>query len=409
MHIVLLTHYFPPEVNAPANRSFDHAREWVAAGNNVTVITGVPNHPTGKPYPGYSNRWTQRETSHGIEIIRIWTWLAANRGLLGRMIGFASYFFSVALHLRSLPKGTVVVSTSPQFFCGLAGWLLRSRHNRWVLEIRDLWPESIVAVGAMRRSPVIRVLERLETWAYRSADMVVAVTHGFVPHIATRRGRSDVVVVRNGVMADALLCSEQEAGAFRAAHGLGDRFVATYLGTHGMAHALDRVLDAAERLRDRPDIAILLVGDGAARDALLRRKQASSLDNVIMLGQVPRTDIAAIWGASDAALVTLRKSATFKTVLPSKMFEAMATATPIVLGVEGEARDLLDEAGAGLAIEPESAEDLARALMTLADDRLGAAALGTSGRRWFEQHADRSVLAHKMLDAMSALVTAGTR
>lgn len=403
MHIVLLTHYFPPEVNAPASRSFEHAEAWVRAGHRVTVITAAPSHPAGRIYPGHRNAWSTREDVHGIEVIRIWTWVAANRGTVGRMASFASYFLSVLLHLPWLPRGDRIVSTSPQFFCGLAGWLLKRKDNRWILEIRDLWPESIVAVGAMRRSPLIRILEKLEAWAYRTADLVVSVTPGFIAHIAHLRGRNDIAVIRNGIQPRMFEASEAAAAAFREAHRLNGKFVASYLGTHGMAHALDKVLDAAAHLRHRSDIVILLAGNGAERDGLLARKAAHDLNNVIMLDQLPRAAMPAVWAASDAALITLRASETFKAVLPSKMFEAMATGTPILLGVQGEAQALLEEAGAGIAVPPEDAAKLAQAIVFLADNPSVAAKYATAGRAWCAQHADREALAMQMLHRMEPL------
>ena len=397
MHIVLLTHYFPPEVNAPANRSFEHARVWQEAGYRVTVVTTAPSHPRGVVYPGHANRWTSREEVQGIEVIRIWTWLAANQGTMGRIISFSSYLLSVLLHLPVLPRGDVVLATSPQFFCGLSGWLLRRRSCPWVLEIRDLWPESIVAVGAMKRSLPIRLLEALERWAYVHADRVVAVTKGFIPHIASRRGRDDIAVVQNGVLPESLAAAPGAAEAFRAGHGLEGKFCAVYLGTHGMAHGLDHVLEAAALLQHRDDIRILLIGDGAEKDRLAAQREARGLANVLMLPQQPRAAIPAIWGATGAALVTLAKSDTFLSVLPSKMFEAMGTARPIVLAVEGEAKALMDEAGAGLAVPPEDPAALAAAIAALADDPARAAALGASGQRWFAQHADRRKLAMDLL------------
>lgn len=400
MHILLLSHYFPPEVNAPAIRGFDHACVWREAGHRVTVVTCTPSHPRGKPYPGYANRWTRRDRIAGIDVIRIWTWLAPNAGTMGRIASFASFFLSVLLHLPVLPKADVVVSTSPQFFCGLSGWLLQRRRTPWVLEIRDLWPDSIVAVGAMRRSPIIRVLEHLETWAYRRADRVVAVANGFVDHIARRRGRDGIIVVRNGVMADSLIAKAGDAELFRREHGLEGRFIATYLGTHGMAHNLDSVLDAAALLRDRTDIAFVLVGDGAEKDRLLQRKEELGLTNVVMLAQQPREAIPAIWAASDASLITLRRSETFQKVLPSKIFEALATGTPVILAVEGEARALLEQAEAGEAVPPEDPAALADAVQRLADNSDNRARYARNGRRWFAANGDRRKLALTMLDAL---------
>lgn len=407
MHILVLTHYFPPEVNAPASRLFENARLWVAAGHQVTVVTTAPSHPAGRVYPGYRNRLFSRETVAGIEVIRVWTWLAANEGFARRIANYISYLLSVAFQRFRLPAADVVISSSPQFFCGLSGWLFQTRRRPWVLEIRDLWPESIVAVGAVKRGRIIALLETIERWAYRRADRIVAVTDAFVPFIAARRGTvQGISVVKNG--ADLELYDPAEAGergvSLRAELQLGDRFVAAYVGTHGMAHGLHAVLDAAKRLRDRDDIVFLFVGDGAERRALVAAAIEQGLSNVRIVGQRPKSDMPGIWSLTGASLVVLRRSDTFRSVLPSKMFEAMAMRRPIVLGVEGEARALLDAAGAGIPVTPESGEEIAAAIRALADDSRGAAALGDAGREYVLRHFDRRVLAHNYLNILEEAV-----
>lgn len=407
MKILVLTHYYPPEVNAPASRLSEHARVWAQAGHEVTVVTCVPNHPTGRAYPGYRNRLWQEEPRDGVRVIRLWTWLAANEGFLPRIANYLSYLLSVFLWMWRLPRADVVLSTSPQFFCGLAGWLLKRKRRPWVLEIRDLWPESIVTVGAMKRGAAIKLLEAIEAFAYRQADLVVSVTDGFVPHIRERRADGRIAVVKNGV--DLTTFAEPDAtveAEFRAAHGLTGKFVAAYVGTHGMAHRLDTVLEAAELLRDRSDIAFLLVGDGAERERLVAEVAARGLSNVVMLVQQPKSAMPGIWAASDAALVLLRRVDTFKTVIPSKMFEAMAMACPMILGVEGEAQALMEAGGAGIAITPESAAELAAAVKRLADDPAFAAQLGESGRSFVAREFDRRVLAERLLGEMQQLVAA---
>lgn len=407
MKILVLTHYYPPEVNAPASRLSEHARVWAQAGHDVTVVTCVPNHPTGRAYPGYRNRLWQEEERDGVRVIRLWTWLAANEGFLPRISNYVSYLLSVLLWMWRLPNADVVLSTSPQFFCGLAGWLLKRKRRPWVLEIRDLWPESIVTVGAMKRGAAIKLLEAIERFAYRKTDLVVSVTDGFVPHIRERRGAGPIAVVKNGV--DLTTFTTPDAAAeteFRAAHGLTGKFVAAYVGTHGMAHKLDTVLEAAELLRDRSDIAFLLVGDGAERERLVAEVTARGLSNVVMLSQQPKSAMPGIWAASDAALVLLRRVDTFKTVIPSKMFEAMAMACPMIMGVEGEAKALMEAGGAGIAITPESAQELAAAVTRLADDPAFAAQLGESGRSFVAREFDRRVLAERLLGEMQALVAA---
>jgi glycosyltransferase involved in cell wall biosynthesis len=403
MRILFFTHYYPPEVNAPASRTSEHCREWVRRGHVVTVVTCAPNHPSGKIYSGYRNRLFQAETVDGVKVIRLWTFLAANDGFLLRTLNYVSYLAAATLAMPFLPKADVVISTSPQFFSGLAGLVARfAKRAPWVLEIRDLWPESIVTVGAMRKGATIRLLEAIEAMAYRRADRIVAVTDSFVSHIENRGGGGKVVVIKNGV--DLTLFSRGADGdEIKRRFGLEGRFVAAYVGTHGMAHALDAVLDAAALLRNE-QIGFLLVGDGAARRALQERAEAMNLDNVRIVGQLPKSDMPAVWAATDASLIVLRRSDAFKKVIPSKMFEAMAMARPIVLSVEGEAKELLEAAGAGMAISPESAPDLAAAVVRLVQDGDLAARFGRQGAAYVREHFDRAKLAVRYLAVLEATV-----
>jgi glycosyltransferase involved in cell wall biosynthesis len=403
VRILALSHYYPPEVNAPASRLSEHARIWREAGHEVTVVTCAPNHPAGQLYPGYRNRLWQEETIDGIRVIRLWTYLAANEGFLPRIANYLTYLFSTIFWMWRLPRADVVMSTSPQFFCGLAGWFFKRRKRSWVLEIRDLWPESIVTVGAMKRGAAIRAIEKVEAFAYRKADLVVSVTDGFVPHIRARRPKGPITVIKNGVDLSHFASDPAAADGFRAEHGLTGKFVASYVGTHGMAHGLYAVIAAAERLRHRDDIAFLMAGGGAEREALKALRDAKGLTNIIMLGQLPKVAMPAVWGASDAALVLLKRVDTFKTVLPSKMFEAMALGVPMILGVEGEAKTLMEEAGAGIAITPEDDSELAAAIERLADDRALGREIGASAETFVRAQFDRQKLAKAYLTEFEAL------
>jgi glycosyltransferase involved in cell wall biosynthesis len=265
MNIVFLTHYFPPEVNAPASRTYEHCREWVKRGHDVTVVTCAPNHPFGRVYDGYHNLPWQVESIDGILVIRLWTFLAPNEGVCKRITNYASYMLVAALAAPFLPRPHVVISTSPQFFCGLAGYVVSRVHRApWVLEIRDLWPDSITAVGALRNAWAIRLCERLEAWAYRKADKIVTATDSFRTHIGARAAADKIVVVKNGVDLEQFGRPERDQGLAREL-GVEGRFTAAYFGTHGMAHGLDVVLRAAVLLRNDPRIVFLLVGDGAER------------------------------------------------------------------------------------------------------------------------------------------------
>jgi glycosyltransferase involved in cell wall biosynthesis len=409
MRIVFFSHYYPPEVNAPASRTSEHCRAWVKAGHDVTVVTCAPNHPSGKVYKGYRNRLRQFETVDGVCVVRVWTFLAANEGFLLRTLNYVSYLFSATFAMPWLSPPDVVVSTSPQFFCGLTGLVARRlMKSPWVLEIRDLWPESIVTVGAMRKGLVVRILERIEALAYRTADGIVSVTRSFVPHIIERGGdRGDpgkIVVIPNGVDLSLFTTARVTAGP-KSELGLEGRFVAAYVGTHGMAHGLSVILEAAERLRRDKRIAFLLVGDGAERSRLEKLKEQKQLDNVLILGQRPKEDMPNIWGATDASLILLKRSDFFKKVVPSKMFEAMAMRCPIILGVEGEARSLLDDARGGIAITPESAEELASAVVKLAENPALARQCGDRGHAFVCEYYDRKTLAARYLNFLEKVAT----
>lgn len=406
MRILFLTHYFPPEVNAPASRTFEHCREWAQKGHEVHVITCVPNHPAGRIYPGFRNRWLQHEETAGIHVHRVLTVPAANAGFVARSANYFFYMLMATLVAPTLPKADVVVSTSPQFLCGLAGFLVsRLKRVPWVLEIRDLWPESIVTVGAMRESWITRALGWLESFAYRKADAIVSVTESFVPHIEARGGAGKVTVITNGVDLE-FYTPQEDGGSLAAEFGVEGKFVAAYVGTHGMAHGLDTILRAAERLRDDSRVAFLLAGDGAEREHLIRQRDAMRLGNVFIVGQQPKDRMPGIWALTDVSLVLLRKRQTFESVIPSKIFEAMGMARPIILGVRGESQRIVEAAGAGVCIEPENDEELAAALRELATAPARARSLGAAGRRYVEANYDRRRLAARF-EQLLALV-AGT-
>jgi glycosyltransferase involved in cell wall biosynthesis len=394
MHILFLTHYFPPEVNAPASRTYENAKRWVRQGHQVTVMTCAPNHPRGVLYPGYGNRWFQPETLDGIHVLRIKTYLSANRGVRKRILNYLSYMIAAIFFCPMVRHADVAVSTSPQFFCGMAGYIVaRIKRIPWVLEIRDLWPESIVAVGAIRNRRVIGLLEGIESFLYRKADHVIALTRAFKKHILNRGVPDDrVSVVTNGADLERFKPHPRENG-FRRAHRLEDKFLLSYVGTHGMAHGLSSVLRAANRLRHRRDIMFLLVGDGAERGNLLKMKSSMRLNNVLMLSQQPKEMMPVIIAASDACMVLLKDTPLFRTVIPSKLFEAMAMQRAIILGVKGESRHIIETGRCGICIDPESGRQLAETALRLADDRSLTDELGTRGLRFVRRHYSRDALA----------------
>ncbi len=396
MRILFLSHYFPPEVNAPASRTFEHCREWVRLGHEVTVVTCAPNHPRGQVYDGYRNRLFQREEIEGINVIRVWTYLSANEGFIKRTMNYVSFMLACIFTVPGMPKCDIVISTSPQFFNGLAGFFVsRLKSAPWLLEIRDLWPESILAVGAITNTTLIRSLRWLESFAYRKCNHIVPVTDAFRRHMLDMGIAADkITVIKNGASLD-FYDDTNSDGGLRTQLGLQDKFIAAYFGTHGMAHHLETVLEAAAELQDNEHVVFLLVGDGAERVRLEQQLASMKLDNVMMLGQQPKEKMPALWAMSDASLVLLRRTDLFKTVIPSKIFEAMAMAKPIILGVEGESKEIVETAGAGIAIPPEDAKALASAVSTLAEDAGACESYGRNGKSYVHEYFDRKVLAKR--------------
>lgn len=394
MRILFLSHYFPPEVNAPASRTFEHCREWVRLGHEVTVVTCAPNHPRGQVYDGYRNSLFQREEIEGIKVIRVWTYLSANEGFVKRTLNYVSFMLACIFVVPRTPKCDIVISTSPQFFNGLAGFFVsRLKSAPWVLEIRDLWPESILAVGAIKNDAVIRLLRWLESFAYRRSNHIVPVTDAFRRHMLEMGiAPEKITVIKNGASLDFYDHTHSDGG-LRNELGLQGKFIAAYFGTHGMAHHLETVLEAADLLRTNDRIVFVLVGDGAERARLEQQLASTKLQNVLMLGQQPKAKMPALWAMCDVSLVLLRRTDLFKTVIPSKIFEAMAMAKPIIIGVEGESKEIIETAQAGIAITPEDANALAAAVKTLAEDADACESYGGYGKSYVHENFDRKVLA----------------
>jgi glycosyltransferase involved in cell wall biosynthesis len=401
MKILFLTDNFPPETNAPATRTYEHARSWVAAGHEVTILGNVPNFPTGKVFRGYKNKLWQRETMDGINVVRVWTYVTANEGFLKRSLDYFSFAVSGVIGGLFLPRPDVIVATSPQIFTALAGCILAWIKRRpFVFELRDLWPDSIVAVGAMRDGPLLRALRRVEYWLYHQAAKIVSVTNSF-KRILVDNGvaQEKIAVIRNGVDLKAFVPGPKPPELERRLR-LKGKFVAAYVGTLGMAHGLDTLLSAAEQLKDRRNIAFVLVGTGAEHVRLEEETKRRRLDNILFVGPVDKEEVKQYWRLCDVALVLLRDVSLFLHVIPSKMFEAMGTGRPIILGVRGESQDLLAESGAGIAIAPENPPALAEALVRMMDNPTLCRDMGDAGRRFVEERFDRQRLAIEMLNVL---------
>ncbi|BBG65145.1 glycosyl transferase, group 1 [Hydrogenimonas sp.] len=368
MKILFITDNFPPEVNAPATRTFEHCKEWVKLGAEITVITCAPNFPHGKLYSGYKNRLYSVEMMEGIKVVRVWSYISANKGFAKRVLDYISFAHS-AFWAGLFQKCDIIVATSPQFFTTWAGWALSKVKRRpWIFELRDLWPESIKTVGAMKQGKAIELLEQIELGLYRSCDRVVAVTDAFKENLVERGiDPEKIEIVTNGSNLE-LFYPRGKDDEIVKRYGLEGKFVVGYIGTHGMAHSLDFIVKSLKRVED-PDFLFLFIGDGAMKKEVVSLAKELELENTLFLDPVSKEEVPRYLSCIDLSLAPLKKSDTFKTVIPSKIFEASAMQKPTLLGVEGQAQKIIEKYGAGLAFEPENEDDFIEKLYRLKRDR----------------------------------------
>jgi len=413
--ILYVSQYFPPEMGAPSARASELARHWQADGHDVTILTGFPNHPTGvvpETYRGKLRRLVVREQYNGANIVRTWLWPLPNRKPHERILNYSSFCISSAITGLFVARPEVVIATSPQLLVALSGyWLARAKRVPFVFEVRDLWPESLVAVGqGSEGSALNRTLARIAGFLYRHADHVVVVTYAFKDHLIShwRVPQEKISVVENGVETEIFSPTAPEA-EHKSELVPVDRFIICYIGTMGMAHGLETLLEAAQNLRDTfPAALFLLIGEGAEKARIQGLAASRGLDNVRFLDQQRRELIPSFIRAADATLVLLKKTELFKTVIPTKMLEFMSCARPVILGVDGQARSILEAANAGIFIEPENADALAEAIVRLAGDHALRTQLGENGRKHIVQNFSRAQTAKAYTNILKSVVGENT-
>jgi len=407
MHILFLTDNFPPEGNAPATRTFEHACEWVNKGHKVTVITCAPNFPEGKVFEGYKNKWLSKQKIEGINVWRVKTFITANQGFVKRIIDFISFMFSSLFFGLFTQKVDIVIGTSPQFFTVISAWALaKFKRIPFVFELRDIWPASITAVGVLKGSWIIKILEKLELFLYRQADLIISVTHSFKFELQ-KRGVSagKIRVVLNGVNLERYSPLQEKDESLANKYGLKNKFVIGYIGTHGLAHALENVIEAAGLIEKEDNIRIVFVGGGADRSRLEKIVHEDRLQNVVMIPRQAKDQMSQVWSLCDISLVHLKDAPLFKTVIPSKIFESMAMGLPILMAMPiGEATDIIEEHKAGINVSPGCPKQLSEKFLELAKDKELVRTLSCQSLN-AARNFDRKKLALEMLNHLEEIVS----
>jgi glycosyltransferase involved in cell wall biosynthesis len=397
MRVVLITHYFPPEIGAPQARLSDMARYWAETGDEVTVLTGLPNHPTGVIPEAYRGKRLVREVVDGYKVVRTWLYATPNEGFVRKTLGHLSFMVtSVALGAARTGPADVVVVSSPTFFSIFAAWVIaKAKKAPLVVEVRDLWPAIFVELGVLTNRQIIWILERLELWAYGQAALVVVVSEGFRENLI-RRGvpPHKVVTIRNGADVERFTTGG-DPGTWRAKLGVSEgEVLVLYIGAHGISHGLDTVIDAAALLGGNKDLAVrfALVGEGANRGALVAQAERLGLANITFHHGIPRDEVPTLLAAADICLVPLRDVPLFSTFIPSKLFEFFASGKAVIGAVRGETAAILEEGG-GVVVDPGDPSALATAIAALAREPDARSKMGVRARQYVVDNFDRRHLA----------------
>ena len=407
MKILYLSQYFPPEMGAPAARVSELSRHWAKAGHDVTVLTGFPHYPSGvvpQEYRAKLHHLIMREDLDGVRVERTWLATLPNRRTWERVLNYTSFTVSAALRGSFLDSPDVVIATSPQLLECLAGlWIATLRRVPFVFEVRDLWPESLTLDANSGLNLMVRtVLSKISYFLYRRSSHIVVVTPAFKKYLIEHYNVAPekISIVMHGVEPDVFTPSG-ETDSVVEEFQLGGRFVVSFIGVLGNAHGLRTVAYAAARLQEtRPEVLLLLVGEGADKSSVEALAATMGLKNLLIIGQQPRSKIPALIRASSVCLVLLKKSQVFKTVIPTKLLEFMACGRPVILGVEGQARELVEKADCGVCVPPEDSASLAGAIEQLYSDPELRERLGGNGRDYVVRHLSREQTARDYITVL---------
>ncbi len=410
MRILYLSQYFPPEVGATQTRAYEMAQGLLRAGHHVTMLAEVPNHPEGVIRPDYRGKFWTRESFDGIDVIRVWVKTAPVKTFKTRMLFYLSYMLNALLAGLLLARGRydAIYATSPPLFVGAAALALSYlRRTPLVFEVRDLWPESAVALGELRNPRFIHWAARLEEACYRRARRIVVVTEGIRARLLERGiPAAKLALIPNGANTELFQPQPAAGQQLRADLGLEVVFLIVYAGIHGIAQGLETALYAADRLRANPRIHFLFIGEGPCKADLLALKAQLDLPNATMLEARPREAMPAYLSAADVALVPLRRLELFKGALPSKMFDAWACACPVLMSIEGEARAVLERAQGGVFFPPEDVAALVSTITELADAPAAYRRMGENGRQFVAAHYSRQAQARALATLLENLRSA---
>lgn len=408
MKILIIHQYFLGKDDAGGSRWNQFAKYFAQAGHEVTIVAGMVHYSSGKKPARYKGRYIVREEEQpGVTVYRCHVSESYNKSFLGRAWGYFSFAVSSTLagFFRAGRPDVIIATSPPLTVTSTMVWLSRLRRRPTVFEVRDLWPESAIDTGVLSPGRLANLLYRMEAKAYRKAKWVNVLTPAFEQALIERKGvaAEKISMIPNGADLD-IMTPGPRNNAVRKDLGLGDRFVVSYFGAHGRANRLGQLIDAAELLKDQaPDVRVMLVGDGMEKPQLKADAEARGLDNIIFVDSVPKDQVSDYLNASDVCTAVLMRNETFKTVYPNKVFDYMCCNRPILIGIDGVARKLVEDANAGVYVEPENPQAFVDALLKLRDDPQARQRMGEAGRAYAAEHYSREGMAKKYLSVLENL------
>lgn len=401
MNITILTQYYPPETGAPQNRLSDLAKQLHNAGHQVTVMTAMPNYPQNEIQPAYKGKLFLEEQNEGIRILRSWIFVGKSRSIIPRLLNYWSFTCSSFIFgCIKLKKQDIIICESPPLFLGLTGWLLSEiKRSKFIFNISDLWPESAEKLGVITNKSLLNLAEKLELFLYRKSFLITGQTQGIIQNIKERTHLDNLHWLPNGISEETLQLNSNKENCRKVFNIPDTAFVLCYAGVIGHAQGLEVILNAATELQQK-DIIFVICGDGPELEKLKTLSQSLKLSNITFTGPLSKKDALQLVLASDAAIIPLKKLDLFKGAIPSKIFENCAMSKPILLGVDGEAKQLfIEQAQAGLYFEPENSQSLAAAIKQLYENPSLRNQLGENGKHFVISKFSRKQIALDFLEA----------
>ena len=407
LKLLILTQYFPPEVGAPQNRLFELAVRLKNSGVDVSVLTAMPNYPKMEIHQAYQGKKYVYEELEGLKVHRSWIYVSKSKGIIKRLLNYFSFVFSSAWYGRTkIGDVDFILCESPPLFLGYSAlYLKRKKNAKLIFNVSDLWPESAEKLGVVNNKYMLKMAYNLEAKLYNASVLITGQTQGICQNVNQRFPHKKTYWLPNGVDLNYYNPDQIIAGNFRTKHTIAaNDFVFLYAGIIGLAQGLEIIIETANKVKNQPQLKFVLLGNGPEKPRLMELQKHYGLTNVVFIDSVPKSEMPSVLKSVNAAIIPLKKLDLFKGAIPSKIFESLAMQLPVLLGVDGEARELFINKGkCGLYFEPENTQELVDAILKISSDKELCNTLGVNGRNYVNENFNRDTIAEKLHNQIKQL------